>query len=148
MKASVLYRTAAVLLLLFAAGHTFGFRQSVPDWRGTDSLIASMQSIHFDAQGFRRTYWDFFSAFGFYFSVFLVFAAVLSWQLGAVPSEPLARRIAWGLVISLAAVTALTWGYGFTTPLVFSVLITVCLTVATTLSTRLPSSTERRIRSP
>ena len=27
MKVSLLYRTASVLLLLFAAGHTIGFRQ-------------------------------------------------------------------------------------------------------------------------
>jgi len=32
MRASVFYRIAAVLLMLFAAGHTFGFRQSDPSW--------------------------------------------------------------------------------------------------------------------
>ena len=67
MKASLLYRIASVLLLLFAIGHTLGFRQTNPEW-GVGSLIDSMRSIHFDAQGFSRTYWDFFSAFGFFFS--------------------------------------------------------------------------------
>jgi hypothetical protein len=65
MKASLLYRIASVLLLLFAIGHTLGFRQTNPAW-GVASLIDSMRSIHFDAQGFSRTYWDFFSAFGFF----------------------------------------------------------------------------------
>src|SRR6267378_1562563 len=74
MKASLLYRIASVLLLLFAIGHTLGFRQTDPAW-GVGSLIDSMRSIHFDAQGFSRTYWDFFSAFGLFFSVFLLFAA-------------------------------------------------------------------------
>ena len=32
MKASMFYRIAAVLLLLFAVGHTLGFRQSDPKW--------------------------------------------------------------------------------------------------------------------
>ena len=32
MRASLFYRIAAVLLLLFAAGHTLGFRQSDPAW--------------------------------------------------------------------------------------------------------------------
>ena len=32
MHASTLYRIAAVLLPLFAAGHTLGFRQSDPTW--------------------------------------------------------------------------------------------------------------------
>jgi len=110
MKASWLYRIACVLLLLFAIGHTLGFRQTNPAW-GVGSLIDSMRSIHFDAQGFSRTYWDFFSAFGLFFSVFLLFAAVLAWQLGSLPAEIFApmRRTAWALAISFAAVTALSF---------------------------------------
>ena len=65
MKAFLLYRIASVLLLLFAIGHTLGFRQNNPEW-GVGSLIDSMRSIHFDAQGFSRTYWDFFSSSGFF----------------------------------------------------------------------------------
>ncbi len=57
MKASIFYRIAAILLLLFAVGHTLGFRQSDPQ-RGIDALLGSMRSIHFDEQGFNRTYWD------------------------------------------------------------------------------------------
>jgi len=59
MNASLFYRITAVLLLLFAVGHTLGFRQSDPTW-GVDPLIGSMRSIHFDVQGFSRTYWDLF----------------------------------------------------------------------------------------
>src|SRR3982074_1069666 len=114
MKAPILYRIAAVLLLLFAAGHTLGFRQSDPTW-GVDTLLASMRSIHFEVQGFSRTYWDFFSAFGLFFSVFLLFAAVLAWQLGGLPAETFARmrRTAWALAICFAAVTALSLKYAF-----------------------------------
>ena len=131
MKASWFYRSAAVLLVLFAAGHTFGFRQNNPEW-GAGSVIGLMQSIHFNAQGFNRTYWDFFSAFGLLFSVFLLFAAVLAWQLSNLPAETLARvrGIQWALAICFAAVTVVSWRYAFTTPLVFSVLITVCLVAA------------------
>ena len=139
MKASMFYRIAAVLLLLFAAGHTLGFRQSDPKW-GVDALLGSMRSIHFDAQGFTRTYWDFFSAFGLFFSVFLLFAAVLAWQLGGLPAESFARmrRTAWALAICFAAVTALSLRYAFTTPIVFSTLITVCLTAAASAQRRQP----------
>src|ERR1700694_787233 len=135
MKASLFYRMAAVLLLLFAVGHTLGFRQSDPTW-GVDTLLGSMRSIHFDAQGFSRTYWDFFSAFGLFFSVFLLFAAVLAWLLGGLPAETLARvrSMAWALAICFVAVTALSWRYAFTTPIVFSTLITVCLLAAAWLS--------------
>jgi hypothetical protein len=128
MKASLLYRIASVLLLLFAIGHTLGFRQTNPAW-GVGPLIDSMRSIHFDAQGFSRTYWDFFSAFGLFFSVFLLFAAILAWQLGGLPVEIFARirRIAWAFAICFAAVTALSFKYAFTTPIVFSTMITMCL---------------------
>src|ERR1700746_2076608 len=98
MRASMFYRIAAVLLLLFAVGHTLGFRQSDPKW-GVDALLVSMRSIHFDLQGFSRTYWDFFSAFGLFFSVFLLFAAVLAWLLGRLPAGAPARgrRLVWGV---------------------------------------------------
>ncbi len=80
MKASLFYRTAAVLLLFFAVGHTLGFRQSDPNW-GVDTLLGSMRSIHFDVQGFSRTYWDLFVAAGLSVGVFYFFAAILAWQL-------------------------------------------------------------------
>jgi len=142
MKASLLYRIASVLLLLFAAGHTLGFRQTDPAW-GVASLIDSMRSIHFDAQGFTRTYWDFFSAFGLFFSVFLLFCAVLAWQLGGLPAEIFARmrRTAWALAIAFVAVTALSFRYAFTAPIVFSTMITMCLLAATWLSAKMPVST-------
>ena len=135
MKPSILYRISSVLLLLFAAGHTFGFRQNNPEW-GADAVLGLMRSVHFDAQGFTRTYWDFFSAFGLFFSVFLLFAAILAWLLGGLPAETLAsvRSISWALAICFLAVTALSWKYTFTTPIVFSALITVCLTAAAWLS--------------
>ena len=138
MKAGILYRIAAVLLVLFAVGHTLGFREGDPAW-GAAALIGSMQSVHFNAQGFNRTYWDFFSAFGFFFSVLLLFSAVLAWQLGslkAVSFDAFTRRTAWALAICFAAVTALNWRYAFTTPIVFSTVITACLIAAAWLSAR------------
>jgi len=136
MKASLLYRIASVLLVLFAIGHTLGFRQNVPEW-GAGSIIGAMQSFHFDAQGFNRTYWDFFSAFGFFSSLFLLFAAVLAWELSRLPAgtfAPFMRHTAWTLAISFVAFTALSWRYAFTTPIVFSTLVTVCLVCAAWLS--------------
>ena len=139
MRASLLYRTASVLLLLFAIGHTLGFRKTDPKW-GVDNLISSMQSLHFDAQGFSRTYWDFYVGFGLFVSVFLVFTAVLAWQLGGLPAETLAvmRGIAWVLAICFVAVAFLSWKFFFIVPLIFSVLITACLIAAAWLS-RKPS---------
>ena len=137
MKASLFYRVASAVLVLFAVGHTLGFRQNNPEW-GASSVIAIMQSVHFDAQGFNRTYWDFFSAFGLFFTVFLLFAAVLAWQLAGLPPETLSRMrgVAWAFAFSFFAVTVLTWRYAFTTPLIFSIIVTVCLITAALLSSK------------
>jgi hypothetical protein len=137
MKASLFYRTAAILLLLFSAGHTLGFRQSDPAW-GVDTLLASMRSSRFEVQGFSRTYWDLFVAAGFSVGVFYLFAAVLAWQLGGLPAETLAvmRVTVWALAFCFAAITVVSWRYLFIVPIVVSLLITVCLTVAAWLSTK------------
>ena len=137
MKASMFYRIAAVLLLLFAVGHTLGFRQSDPKW-GVDALLGSMRSIHFDVQGFNRTYWDLFAAAGFSVGVFYLFAAILAWQLGGLPAATLALMgdTAWAFALCFAAITVVSWRYLFIIPIAFSFVITLCLTAAAWLSTR------------
>jgi hypothetical protein len=137
MRASIFYRIAAVLLLLFAVGHTLGFRQSDPKW-GVDALLGSMRSIHFDVQGFNRTYWDLFVAAGFSVGVFYLFAAILAWQLGGLPAATLAlmRGAAWAFALCFAAITVVSWRYLFIIPIAFSIVITLCLTVAAWLSAR------------
>jgi len=137
MKASLLYRVAAVLLLLFAVGHTLGFRQSDPAW-GVETLLASMRSIHFDMQGFQRTYWDLFVAAGFSVGVFYLFAAVLAWQLGRLPADTLAvmRTTVWAFALSFAAIAVISCAYLFIIPIVFSLVITLCLAAAAWLSAR------------
>jgi hypothetical protein len=126
-----LYRIAAVLLLLFAVSHTLAFRQSDPTW-GVDTLLGSMRSIHFDVQGFNRTYWDFFEAAGFSVGVLYLFASILAWQLGGLPAGTLAlmRGTAWAFALSFAAITLVSWRHLFIIPIVFSLVITVCLTAA------------------
>jgi hypothetical protein len=137
LKASLFYRIAAVLIFLFAVGHTIGFFQSDPGW-GTDSLVASMKSIHFNITGFSRTYWDFFVGFGLFVTVFLLLAAILAWQLGAIAAETLARMrvLTWAFALCFAVITVLSWRYFFAIPLVFSFLITVCLSLAAWRSTK------------
>ena len=128
MKAATCYRIAAVLLLLFALGHTLGFRQSDPAWK-VDALLLSMRTIHFYVLGFQRTYWDLFQAAGFSVGIFYLFAAVLAWQLGSLPAANgvLLRGTAWALAACFAAITVVSWEYLFILPIAFSGLITLCL---------------------
>lgn len=135
MMPRTLYRTAAVLILLFALGHSSGFPWSDPEW-GVD--LHALQSTHFNVLGASRTYWDFYVGFGLIVSVFLVFAAVLAWQLGNLPAQSfrLVRVAAWALALCFAAVTVLNWMYFFVLPIVFSAAITICLVAAAWLGTR------------
>jgi hypothetical protein len=135
MKAPLLYRIASILLLLFAAGHTLGFRQTNPKW-GVDSLVQSMKSIHFNANGSDRTYWDFYVGFGLFVTVLMVFAAVVAWQFAGLPAETIAamRISTWGFVVCFGVVAYLSWHYFFIIPVVFSTAIFLCLAVAAWLS--------------
>lgn len=137
MKASLFFRIASVLIVLFAGGHTAGFLQTDPQW-GVDATVASMKSVRFAVQGFHRSYYDFFVGFGLFVTVFLVCGAVIAWQLGR-PAGPLPasmRVSAWALTFCFGAVAILSWRYFFMAPLVFSLLIFVCLLVGTLLLQR------------
>jgi hypothetical protein len=95
-----------------------------------------MREIHFVVDGFTRTYWNFYVGFGLFVSVLLLFAALVSWQLGGLPADALLlmRGIVWALAICFVVVTILSWKYFFILPIVFSIAITACLVAAAWLS--------------
>jgi hypothetical protein len=131
MKASLLYRIASVLLILFALGHTLGFRRVDPRWK-LDSIIAALRSTHFEVQGLNRTYWDFYVGFGLFVTVLLLFTAILTWQLGGLSRDHLSAMsaVAWSLAACFVVVTFLSWKYFFVVPVIFSGVVTVCLILA------------------
>jgi hypothetical protein len=128
---SILYRIASVLLVLFGLGHQLGFRQVDPSW-GVDSFIGALKTTEFRVQGMTRTYWDFFSGFGFFVTVFLFFAAILAFQLGGLSKENLRslRLVTWGFALAFVVITLLTWRYFFVAPLILSSLVALCLLLA------------------
>ena len=138
MRASIVYRAAAVLLLLFAVAHTLGFSQPPdPKW-GVDALVDSMRSLHFDVQGSSRTYWDFFMAAGLSVGAFYLFAGILAWQLGGLPAETLARMrgVTWAFGLCFAAITVVSWRYLFPVAVLFSAVVALCLISAAWLSSK------------
>jgi hypothetical protein len=128
---SLLYRAASVLLVLFAFGHQLGFRRVDPRW-GVNAAIEALKTTQFQVQGMTRTYWDFFSGFGFFVTVLLVFAALLAFQLGGLPKESLRGLglVTWAFALCFVMITLLTWRYFFIAPLVFSSLVALCLVLA------------------
>ena len=131
MRASLLYRISSGLLVLFALGHTIGFRRVDPSWNA-DGVVNGMRTVTFHVLGFNRSYWDFFSGFGFFVSVFLIFAAILAWQFGSLSREaltaiPVAR---WSFAACFVLIAGLTWRYFFLPPGVFSTLVALGLVSA------------------
>lgn len=137
MTASLLYHIAAVLLLFYAVGHTMGFRRVDPAW-GIDSYVSGLRTTQFDVQGRRHSYWDFYVGFGLFVTVLLAFAAVLAWQFGGLPAASLAAMplVTWGFAACFVAATLVTVRYFFAAPIVFSLVITLCLLAAAWVSRR------------
>jgi hypothetical protein len=137
MNSAVLYRVSAILLVVFAGGHTIGFRRVDSRW-GIDAVVSGMQTTRFDVQGMSRTYWGFYVGFGLFVTVLLLFAAALAWQLSRLPAEVLRAipLLTWGFALSFIAVTYLSWRYFFPAPVIFSAVIALCLVVAAWLSGR------------
>ena len=127
MSSKVLYRVAAVILVLYAAGHTMGFRRVDPAWNA-DGTVAAMK-MTFQVQGQTRSYWDFFTGFGFFCTALLLFAALLAWQLSAPTAEQLRALnvIRWAFAVCFIGLTILTWRYFFPVPVILSALAALTL---------------------
>jgi len=139
MRASILYRISSVLILLFAIGHTLGFRKTDPAW-GVDSTLAILKQTTFHVQGFDRTYYGFYAGFGYFVTVFILFTAIAAWELGRLPAATLTQLpwIRWGLALCYAGSLIISLHYFFVAPIVFSTVIFLCLAAAAAVARRQP----------
>jgi hypothetical protein len=129
MKATWLYRIAAVLLLLFAAGHTFGFLNFRPPTAEGEAVFESMNAVHFQVKHGTYSYGGWYRGFGLFVSVYLLFSAFLAWHLGG-----LARKLpqaigglGWAFLVTQVVSLVLSWMYFSAIPAAFSALVAVCL---------------------
>ena len=129
MTTRVIYRIAAVLILLFDLGHTAGYPWSDPSW-GVD--LGAIQSSHFKVLGFTRTYWNFYVGFGLAISLFQLMQAVVLWQLAGVARTDAAsvRPMIAAFSIAYFINTLLSVKFFFVIPLVTSLVIALVLALA------------------
>jgi hypothetical protein len=132
MKPTLFYRIAAVLYVLFAAGHTAGFLRFVPPNAEGVAVRDAMRQVHFALHGGSYSYQGFYDGFGLSVSVYVLFAAFLAWQLGQ-----LARRdptaiggLGWAFFAMQVAQVVICIVYFFTLPIVLSAVLALCLGVA------------------
>jgi len=132
MKALTLYRVASVLFVLFAAGHTVGFlkfKAPTPEGR---AVFESMNNVHFQAGGSSFSYGEFYTGFGLYITLYLLFSAFLAWHLGTLARNSPSPIGALGLVFCAVQVVSLilSWKYFSAPPAIFSAVIAICLGLA------------------
>jgi len=64
MTTSLWLRFAALITLLYCAGHTMGMPWTPATGSQETAVIDAMKSARFDALGSERTYWQFYFGFG------------------------------------------------------------------------------------
>ncbi len=128
MSATVLYRIAAIVLILFAAGHTAGFLTFKPPSAEGIAVRDAMNDVHFAVGGKAYTYGGFYKGFGLTITVYLLFSALLAWHLGGLAAaHPEAIGIlGWAFFAVQIASLVLTWVYFFPVPAVFAGVVALC----------------------
>jgi hypothetical protein len=111
MNATLLYRIAAVVFVIFAFGHTFGFLSFRPPSPEGRAVYDSMNNVRFQVGGKSFSYGDWYRGFGLTITVSMLFWAFLSWHLaGLAKANPVAiGALGWaffgvqgvGVVVSL-----------------------------------------------
>ena len=142
MKATTLFKTAAVLFFLFAIGHTvavFGFK---PPTQEASAVRESMNTVHFEFGGRIFSYGGFYRGFGISITVSLLLDSFLAWFL-----SKMAKRgshdfmpIAWALLIQQIIGFGLAWIYFGIPALVFSALACLLIAAATLVAHKETSS--------
>ena len=132
MRPSLLLRIAAVLTLLYGAGHTSGYPWTPRETASAADVVTAMKQARFVIMGFDRSFWHFYIGFGLAISVLMVAEAVVLWLLGGLARTDAARLrpLIAVFTVSYALNAALSWMYFFTVPLVFAVAIVVTLLLA------------------
>lgn len=129
MKPATWFRITFVVLLLFAAGHTFGFLTFRPATVEGQAVWAAMNSVHFAAKHGTYSYGGFYVGFGLFISAFYLFEAWLIWFLARMAERGLAetRTIAWGLCALQVVGAGLSLRYFAAVQVGLSLVAAVCL---------------------
>jgi hypothetical protein len=126
MSARIANRIAAVLLLVFAAGHTYGFLHARPPSEAGMAVRQAMDQVQFHVGGSTLSYGGVYVGFGLYVGAYLLFSAFLAWHLATQAADH-PRSIGWlgWIFFGLQLVClVLSCTYFSAPPMVFSVLVT------------------------
>jgi len=129
MRADTLFKTCAVIFVLFAIGHTFGFLRFKPATSEGLAVKTAMDAVTFPFGNVTRSYGDFYRGFGLFVTAYLLFSALFAWKLPSIlAASPDAYRVlAGGFLAVQIACAALSWIYFALPPGVLSSAVVLCL---------------------
>jgi hypothetical protein len=132
MKATLLYRIASVLFLLFGIGHTYGFLTFLPSSAEGRAVFQAMQDVHFREQGTTLSYGGFYRGFGVSVGIQLFFSAYLAWYLGNVARNApgTVGLLGWVFCSAQLVGLAITWRSFAPPAAIFGLLLSLCLACA------------------
>ena len=132
MSATLLYRIAAVVFVLFAAGHTYGFLSFRPSSAEGRAVYDAMNTVRFEVGGRSFTYGGFYRGFGLSCTASLILSAFLCWHLGSLARSAPAAIGALGWVFFAVQVVGVVLSYLYfgLPPMVFSVVVTAIVGIA------------------
>jgi len=128
------FRLATYLLVIFFAGHTGGGMLAQKSLGpSADTVFDAMKTVHFTFNGADSTWYGFWFGFGIMVSAYILFSAVVAWQLDKVPPERWGdvSTIAWALAATQLASTLLSFKYFFLGPALLGVAVTALVTIGT-----------------
>jgi hypothetical protein len=129
VTATLLYRIACVVLILFAIGHTVGFLKFKAPTPEARAVQESMSSVHFQVGSASRTFTGFYNGFGLFATLYLLFSAYLAWHLGDLArTNPQAiGMLGWVFTVVQLGSLVLSWIYFLPPPVFLSALVAICL---------------------
>ena len=129
MNATLLYRVASGLFVVFAVSHTFGLLSRNQPSPEVGAVRAAMNSVHWRFMGAEITYGGIYIGFGLLLTAALLLSAFLAWHLGWLArSDPRAiGGLGWVFFGFAMTNLILSWIYFFAGPIVASALLAVCL---------------------
>ncbi len=138
MSATLLYRIAAVVFVLFAVGHTYGFLSFRPASSEGRAVYAAMNTVHFEEGRQSFSYGAFYRGFGLSCTASMILSAFLCWHLGELArSAPAAIGVLGWVFLAVQVVgVVLSFLYFGLPPMVLSGIVAAIVGVAAFIARR------------
>jgi hypothetical protein len=131
MTATPLLHIAAIISLLFTAGHAMG---GLKKWSpmGENAVLKAMTDVRFETMGENRSYLDFFMGFGWSLGVAMFLQSVLLWQMATMArtDAPSVRPMIAVFALAQLASGIIAWRLIFPIPALFFAVLFVVLVTA------------------